>query len=238
MRNRNTTQLHPSKCAFLNPSNIQYIYVYQTNHKPYNDSHVSSPNLPLQACSSFPTPLFKTWWPTHLHTFPCTRIRSESSSYILHSTFPSTYNNIFFFKAGGVTHSMCLSLTHTAHRSLTYNTSRSWNLNLPQTLYSCTRNHFVDDHLFPFITAHPPAQLDKIRDGLPQTNSQKQPYTNTMPSSQSSFYIPANSPWRLDGSSVASGVMLQKSNASPIFGFTDNPPFPHSDNSFHHGTAL
>jgi len=32
--------------------------------------------------------------------------------------------------------------------------------------------------------------------------------------------------------------MLQKSTAFPIFGFTDNPRLPHSDNSFHQGTAL
>lgn len=32
--------------------------------------------------------------------------------------------------------------------------------------------------------------------------------------------------------------MLQNSNASPILGFTESPPLPHSDNSFHQGTAL
>lgn len=32
--------------------------------------------------------------------------------------------------------------------------------------------------------------------------------------------------------------MLQNSNASPILGFTASPFLPHSDNSFHHGTAL
>lgn len=32
--------------------------------------------------------------------------------------------------------------------------------------------------------------------------------------------------------------MLQKSNASPIFGLIESPVFPHSDNSFHQGTAL
>lgn len=46
------------------------------------------------------------------------------------------------------------------------------------------------------------------------------------------------SPCKLDGSSVASGLMLQNSKASPIFGFTDRPFRAHSDKSFHHGTEL
>jgi hypothetical protein len=33
------------------------------------------------------------------------------------------------------------------------------------------------------------------------------------------------------GSSDPSGLRLQKSNASPIFGFTDRPLFAHSDSS-------
>jgi hypothetical protein len=32
--------------------------------------------------------------------------------------------------------------------------------------------------------------------------------------------------------------MLQKSRASPIFGFTESPSFPQSDSSFHQGTEL
>lgn len=47
-----------------------------------------------------------------------------------------------------------------------------------------------------------------------------------------------NWPCRLFGSNVASGFMLQKSNASPIFGLTDKPLFPHSDNSLYQGIEL
>ncbi|RDX96350.1 hypothetical protein CR513_21002, partial [Mucuna pruriens] len=41
-----------------------------------------------------------------------------------------------------------------------------------------------------------------------------------------------------NGSSVASGLMLQNSRASPIFGFTERPFLAHWDKSFHHGTEL
>nr|GMD43836.1 hypothetical protein Iba_scaffold1320591CG0010 [Ipomoea batatas] len=51
-------------------------------------------------------------------------------------------------------------------------------------------------------------------------------------------FITGQPPCKLDGSGLASGFMLQKSNASPIFGFIDNPLFPHSDSSSHQGTAL
>ena len=37
---------------------------------------------------------------------------------------------------------------------------------------------------------------------------------------------------------MASGLMLQNSRASPIFGFTERPFLAHSDKSFHHGTEL
>jgi len=92
--------------------------------------------------------------------------------FFLHFTFyillfhPFTTTNIYYFLRQVVWLILCVSHAHT---SLTW---RSWKLKLtsiiPQTLYSCTRNHFVDDHLFPFITAHPPAQLDQISDGIPR----------------------------------------------------------------------
>jgi hypothetical protein len=44
-------------------------------------------------------------------------------------------------------------------------------------------------------------------------------------------------PCKLVGSSVASGFMLQKSNASPIRGRTDRPFWAHSDNSSQWGTS-
>lgn len=47
-----------------------------------------------------------------------------------------------------------------------------------------------------------------------------------------------HSPCKLDGSRVASGLMLQKSNAAPIFGLTERPFFPHSDSSLYHGKEL
>lgn len=55
---------------------------------------------------------------------------------------------------------------------------------------------------------------------------------------QVSNNIRNNSPWRLDGSGVASGFMLQNSKASPRLGFTDKPVFAHSDSSFQKGTEL
>ena len=45
-------------------------------------------------------------------------------------------------------------------------------------------------------------------------------------------------PCKLEGSSVASGLMLQKSNASPILGFTESPFLPHAESSLYHGTEL
>ena len=45
-------------------------------------------------------------------------------------------------------------------------------------------------------------------------------------------------PCKLDGSKVASGLILQKSKAAPIFGFTESPLFAHSDISFHPGAVL
>lgn len=50
--------------------------------------------------------------------------------------------------------------------------------------------------------------------------------------------ITGQPPCKLEGSSDASGLVLQKSNALPIFGFTERPCLPHSDNSFHHGTEV
>lgn len=43
---------------------------------------------------------------------------------------------------------------------------------------------------------------------------------------------------KLDGSRLASGFMLQKSNASPIFGFTASPSLAHSDSSLKPGKEL
>ncbi|PON93962.1 hypothetical protein TorRG33x02_103520, partial [Trema orientale] len=43
---------------------------------------------------------------------------------------------------------------------------------------------------------------------------------------------------KLDGSKVASGLILQNSNASPIFGFTARPCLAQSDNSFQYGREL
>lgn len=40
------------------------------------------------------------------------------------------------------------------------------------------------------------------------------------------------------GSGIASGFMLQKSKASPIFGLTESAFFPQSDNSLYHGKEL
>jgi hypothetical protein len=45
-------------------------------------------------------------------------------------------------------------------------------------------------------------------------------------------------PCKLDGSKVASGLMLQKSSASPILGLTESPLFAHADISFHPGVEL
>ncbi|MFS7970218.1 hypothetical protein Hanom_Chr09g00818451 [Helianthus anomalus] len=45
-------------------------------------------------------------------------------------------------------------------------------------------------------------------------------------------------PCKLDGSRDASGLILQKSNASPILGLTDSPSLPQSESSSHQGTAL
>nr|ACU20030.1 unknown [Glycine max] len=50
--------------------------------------------------------------------------------------------------------------------------------------------------------------------------------------------ITGQPPCKLDGSSVASGLMLQNSRASPIFGFTERPFLAHWDKSFHQGTEL
>ena len=67
----------------------------------------------------------------------------------------------------------------------------------------------------------------------------EQKFQNVIPLEQMRLTRTANNlPCKLNGSRVASGFMLQKSSASPIFGLTARPLLAHSESSLYHGKEL